>query len=124
MRSPRTAFWLSLVLTLVVIAGTTLPLCNQMFHCGCNFAGAAHCNIHHATPPHCPWCAHDHRAFYLSFAAILPFTTGAVYATTRRRKSPLLGTLTGVATYLVVGLLAGLVTAKTMGYATFFGFNI
>ena len=123
-RSRRTTFWLSLALTLVVVVVTALPLCGQMFRCGCTFAGAAHCNIHHATPPHCPWCAHDSRAFYASFAAIIPLAAGAIFAITRRRKSLLLGTLTGVAAYVVVALISGFITARTMGYATFFGFNI
>ena len=124
MRSSRTAFWLSLVLTLVLIVVTALPLCGQMFRCGCTFAGAAHCNIHHATPPHCPWCAHDSRAFYLSFAAILPFTTGAIYTVTRRRKSLLLGTLSGAAAYLLIALVTGFVTAKVMGYSNWFGLSV
>lgn len=124
MRSRRTTFWLSLVATLVVIGVTVLPLCGQMFRCGCTFAGAAHCNIHHATPPHCPWCQHDSRAFYLSFAAILPLTTGSIYVATRRRKSLLIGSLAGVAAYVVIALATGFVTAKTMGYTTWFGWNL
>jgi hypothetical protein len=124
MRSRTATFWLSLALTLLIITVTVLPLCGQMFRCGCTFAGAAHCNIHHATPPHCPWCAHDSRAFYLSFLAILPGTTAAVYTATRRRKSLLIGTLTGAAAYLLIALLAGFITAKTMGYTNWFGLSV
>jgi hypothetical protein len=35
--------------------------CGLIFDCGCTSlwaGGAALCNVHHATGPHCPWCAH------------------------------------------------------------------
>jgi hypothetical protein len=32
------------------------PVCDLFFRCGCNWLGAAHCNIHTAGVPHCPWC--------------------------------------------------------------------
>ena len=37
------------------------PVCNLLFKCGCSWlwtTAAAHCNIHNAAPPHCPWCSH------------------------------------------------------------------
>ena len=50
-----------------------INFCNLVYQCGCVawWAGAAdHCNIHAATPPHCPWCA-SATAGYSSFAAII-----------------------------------------------------
>lgn len=29
-----------------------------MFRCGCGWFSTAHCNIHAAMGPRCPWCAH------------------------------------------------------------------
>ena len=35
------------------------PYCGLLFRCRCTWpwaGGAAHCNIHHASGPRCPWC--------------------------------------------------------------------
>jgi hypothetical protein len=50
-----------------------INFCDLVYQCGCVswWAGAAdHCNIHAASPPHCPWCANA-LAGYSSFAAII-----------------------------------------------------
>jgi hypothetical protein len=120
----RSIFWISQALMLGVIAATALPLCGQMFRCGCTFAGAAHCNIHHALPPHCPWCVQSHKAFLLSFLAILPATTGVLYAAAWSRKSVVIAMLLGAATYLATAGAAGWITAKALGYPTWFGLSV
>jgi hypothetical protein len=51
------AFLATAALTSVLL----LPLCDVLHRCGCRgpFLGAAdHCNVHHASGPRCPWCAH------------------------------------------------------------------
>ncbi|HEY7957816.1 MAG TPA: hypothetical protein VII38_21060 [Polyangia bacterium] len=47
--------WALAVVALVAAAGAH-TLCNAFFHCGCRGWSAAHCNIHHAMGPRCPWC--------------------------------------------------------------------
>jgi hypothetical protein len=120
----RSTFLISLPLTLGIIAATALPLCGQMFRCGCTFSGATNCNIHHAMAPHCPWCVQSHKAFVLSFLAILPAATGVVYASARRRKSILTSTFLGTAAYLTTALIAGFITAKALNHPTWFGWNL
>ena len=53
---PRAA---TLGLALAVTTVFFIQFCNLVFDCGCRalWAGkSAHCNIHSAVPPHCPWC--------------------------------------------------------------------
>jgi hypothetical protein len=50
-----------------------LDLCGLVFSCGCRSlwsGGAAHCNIHNPSPPHCPWCAHPAAGGAVAVAAI------------------------------------------------------
>lgn len=59
-----------------------IHFCNLFYQCGCVswWAGAAdHCNIHAATPPHCPWCA-SATAGYSSFGAIIAAQALAAFA--------------------------------------------
>ncbi len=71
------------IVLLVAIVGAH-PFCNLAFHCGCSLVGlTAHCNIHHPSPPHCPWCAHPG---YFVFAFIFAFSiSGFALFLTRRR---------------------------------------
>lgn len=59
-------------------AGVTCALfidyCNLIFRCGCQSlwaAADAHCNIHHPSPPHCPFCAHGSAGYAIVLAWIL-----------------------------------------------------
>jgi hypothetical protein len=50
-----------------------IDVCGIVFGCGCRslLAGAAaECNVHHASPPHCPWCAHPVAGGAVAVAAI------------------------------------------------------
>jgi hypothetical protein len=45
---------------LLVTAVFFINFCDLVYRCGCRslWAGAAaHCNIHRASGPHCPWCS-------------------------------------------------------------------
>ncbi len=48
----------ALAVVALVAAAAAHPVCNLFFRCGCDLYGPAHCNIHHAAGPYCPWCAH------------------------------------------------------------------
>ena len=69
--------FVSKAVVLAVAAGVTgtffINFCDLVYQCGCEslWAGvAAHCNIHAAQPPHCPWCA-SQAAGNSSFGVIL-----------------------------------------------------
>jgi hypothetical protein len=71
------------IVLVVAIVGAH-PFCNLAFHCGCDLlALAARCNIHHAVPPHCPWCAHP-LYFALSLLFALAISGFALWLTRQR----------------------------------------
>jgi hypothetical protein len=77
------AFIAPAIVLLVAIVGAH-PFCNFAFHCGCDVVAlAAHCNIHHAAPPHCPWCARP--IYFLSSFVFALVISGFVLWLTRRR---------------------------------------
>jgi hypothetical protein len=124
-RSTRVTFWIGFAVVFVVMSATALPLCGQMFRCGCSMAGAAsHCNIHHAGGPHCPWCAGGGKAFGWSFLAVLPGVAGCVYAAARWRRSVVVAAVAGTVAYALIGVAAGWVTARAMAYPTWFGLPV
>lgn len=58
-----------------------IDLCGAVFACGCRslWAGAsALCNVHAATPPHCPWCAHPGWGGAVAFLAISAAQVAAI----------------------------------------------
>ena len=59
-----------------------IDLCGALFACGCRslWAGAsALCNVHAATPPHCPWCAHPATVGAVAFLAITAAQVAAIF---------------------------------------------
>lgn len=72
-RGPRTP-WLAFAALALSTGLLLLPVCDLLHLCGCRapWAGAeAHCNVHDALGPRCPWCEH----LALGGAAL-----GAIYA--------------------------------------------
>ena len=70
----------ALALAAVFLASSLffLDVCGLVFGCGCRSlwsGAAAACNIHHASPPHCPWCAHPAAG-----GAVAGFAIAAVQA--------------------------------------------
>lgn len=84
-----------------------MPFCALVHRCGCSWpwAGAdAHCNVHQASGPHCPWC--EHQA--LGAAAGLGILGGQslVFARLRRRGlSPGVSALGAAASFIVIAPL-------------------
>jgi len=126
METVRRIHWISQLLTLAVIAATGLPLCGAMFRCGCSVTGgSSHCNMHHADgSPHCPWCAAFGLAPALTFLAVLPVVGACVHVAERRGRSIPLAVGVGLAAYAPLVTTAGWVTAKAMGYPTWFGWPV
>lgn len=61
--------------------------CDFIFRCGCESlwaAAAAHCNVHEASPPHCPWCVEQGRYGGAAFAAAVIAQAGTAF-----RRGPL-----------------------------------
>lgn len=89
--------------------------CDLVFQCGCTFSwagGAAHCNIHNAGPPHCPWCVNAPAA-----GASLAFTL-LVQGAVVWRPGPM-GWLRALAAFAAspsASILAGAVVGVATGY--------
>lgn len=102
----------------VVLGGLTfvglLPLCDLLFDCGCSWpwtGGLAHCNIHEAGVPHCPWCVYP-RSADLSLAALLCAQGFGAWAAARRKPGFLWPLVGGAA----AGGLAALVVRVTVAW--------
>lgn len=110
-----------LVLVSGAIVGLTLvffiDLCGAVFGCGCRslWSGAATmCNVHAATPPHCPWCAHPGWGGAVAFFAIVAAQLATIYVPTRLA----IGTrvLLAAAAMPVVGGAVGWLQGWLFGY--------
>ena len=63
-------------------AALAINFCATLFQCGCQsfWGGAAtHCNINHATGPHCPWCTHGGAGFVASMVPVFFVQGWAVF---------------------------------------------
>ena len=93
-----------------------IQYCDLLFDCGCQalWAGRAEeCNIHNASPPHCPWCLDDGAYGRWTHGAIV--TASIALAVWPGR----FGTARAVSVILafpVVGALAGLLAGLATGY--------
>ena len=111
---------LLLAVSAVVSASVFMPpVCNLLFKCGCSWlwtTAAAHCNIHNAEPPHCPWCSHGALGYYLPYAGFIvgQFLVGVLVL--RATGHLVLAALITVAAILPVGYLMGLVTLRLVHY--------
>ena len=110
-----------LLAAVAIVSASVLmpPVCNLLFKCGCSWlwtTAAAHCNVHNAAPPHCPWCSHGAAGYYLPYAGFIvgQFLAGAlVFRFTRQLVAAALST---VAAMLPVGYLMGVVTRQLVNY--------
>jgi hypothetical protein len=93
-----------------------LPLCDLAFDCGCRLPGLggyAHCDIHTAGAPDCPWCEKP-----LRFAAVglLAYAAAAAVGWCLPRRWPLWAlALAGLVTIVAVTLAGGAVTSLALG---------
>jgi hypothetical protein len=96
------------------------PACNALFRCGCGvFSLAQHCNVHHATGPHCPFCAHPLTAL----AAVLVATAagwGALVLARRRAGGRFVPSfLAGLVAIALALVGTAAITAAATGYPHF-----
>src|SRR5690348_16295806 len=121
MRTPLHRFFLAFVAVLLVSFGTLLPLCNLLFSCGCTFSGPAHCNVHHATGPRCPWCAHGNGVFAAAYGLTMIGVAGCIIASLETKRTGgrvLVAIGAGLLGYVVTAGVVGLGTAVYFHYPT------
>jgi hypothetical protein len=100
-RARSVRWWTPAIVAALTVVGAH-PFCNLVFHCGCTaLALTAHCNIHAAAPPHCPWCAEPR---WFALAAVLALACGGVAIALAWRRTTAL--LPSVASGMI-GVVAG-----------------
>jgi hypothetical protein len=100
-RARSVRWWAPAIVAALAIVGAH-PFCNLVFGCGCGALSlTAHCNIHAAAPPHCPWCA---QPLWFALAAALALAGGGVAIALAWRRT--IAILPSVASGLV-GAVAG-----------------
>ncbi len=118
-------FALTCTAAVVVTFVTFLPLCNQIFHCGCTFAGTGHCNVHHASGTKCPYCAHGNGSFAVAYGLIVAGIAGAVAIGLRMGRGHLVtGFIAGLIGYGLTAGVVGLMFALHYHYPTWFGLHL
>ena len=110
-----------LLAAVAVVSASVLmpPVCNLVFKCGCSWlwtTAAAHCNIHNAAPPHCPWCNHGALGYYLPYAGFIAGQLLVGALALRFTGHLVLAVLMTVVAILAVGYLMGLVTLRFVHY--------
>ena len=110
-----------LLAAVAVVSASVLmpPVCNLVFKCGCSWlwtTAAAHCNIHNAAPPHCPWCNHGALGYYLPYAGFIAGQLLVGALALRFTGHLVLAALMTVVSILPVGYLMGLVTFRLVHY--------
>ncbi len=102
----------------VVVSGVFLiDLCDAIFGCGCGplWSGAAEaCNIHHATAPHCPWCAHPGWGGTVAFFSVVLSQAAVVFSPMQMGIWSRAGL--AVAAMPIVGGVVGLMQGLLFGY--------
>ena len=122
---PRPGTWAAIVALGLLIAVSVHPLCNFFFDCGCRPMGlgaAAHCNVHEAHSPSCPWCTDD--VLRLAWVGALILGGAAAGLFTGRRRSAMAQLGYGVVGYLAGASVASLLAALLSGYPTWLGLSL
>jgi len=110
--------WAALTVVAIAVAAFH-PACNFFFRCGCTLFGlAAHCNVHEAAGPRCPWCT---RPITALVSAMIAVAGGRIaFSLARRRTDSVLSLVTvGLAGAFVALFLAAAGTRVVTGYPYF-----
>ena len=112
-------------LSVVLLTAVLLHnVCDLFYDCGCTWlwaGGDAHCNIHEANGPHCPWCANGLGGL----VTVLGLTTLAEMLGAWGPRRPFWARLVGSVFAGALTLLAlGILFALHDGYPTFLGFAL
>ena len=99
------------------------PFCGFVFGCGCvmsGFGGAAHCNVHRPSGPHCPWCEH---AWLGTTAMVLILIGQAIvyFLVFRRSRSTAAAGFAGLLAFPLAALLGAFLTWLPTDYPHFLG---
>ncbi len=94
-----------------------IDLCDAIFGCGCVSlwrGAAAACNIHHAGPPHCPWCAHPGWGGAVAFFSVTGSQAAVMFSPLQMGIRSRAGL--AVAMMPIVGVAVGAVQGLLVGY--------
>jgi hypothetical protein len=113
-----------LLLGIAVVTASLLmtPFCGFMFRCGCSWiwtTAAAHCNIHHSMPPHCPWCSYGDIGYFLPYAGFIIGQALAGILVLRFTGKLALSVIVTILALVPVGLLMGVLTLALVDYPLF-----
>ena len=104
-------------------AVAVLPLCDLAFDCGCRWPGLggyAHCDIHTAGAPDCPWCEEPLR--FLA-ALVVAYAAGLAAALAVPQSRPLyVVALASLLAIVAVTLAGGALTSLALGREVLAGF--
>jgi len=109
------------LITLVLAAVLLHPLCNLLFSCGCDLFGPAHCNIHMAMSPHCPWCVHPVSFAIAGAAGMLG---GAIGIWSFHRRPAVVQVLSALVIAFVFASASGYGAARHYRYPMFLGTRV
>jgi hypothetical protein len=104
---------LALMAVAAIAIAVAHPLCNLFFRCGCGWLGPAHCNIHQAMGPHCPWCVSAWRFPFVLLAWALGAWSGARLVRGRGALAVGASALGGL---LIAAVASGALTSALTGY--------
>jgi hypothetical protein len=94
-----------------------INVCDLFYQCGCDawWAGAAaHCNIHNASGPHCPWCLDGGVRGYAVYGLVLAVQAAVAFRPGETGWFKRFGL--ALAAFPLVGGLAALVFGLTTDY--------
>lgn len=113
------------VLAALVLCGLAAamlyPFCGLVFRCGCTamwLTAATHCNVHHPTGPHCPWCEHPGLGT-VGLVLALVFQGFLYVLVFRRARSAAAAGFAAVLFFPLAALLAALLTWLPTDYPHF-----
>jgi hypothetical protein len=113
---------LILVIAFISAALFMAPFCGVIFKCGCSWlwtTAATQCNVHHSSPPHCPWCSHGKMGYYLPFVGLVVAQALTGVLLLRRTHQLFLSILATLAALVPTGLLMGALTLIFIDYPLF-----
>jgi hypothetical protein len=113
-----------LLMAIAVVSASVLmpPICNLLFQCGCSWpwtTAAAHCNIHHPLPPHCPWCSHGNLGYYLPYSGFIVGQLGCGLVALQLTRRLIPAAIVTLIAILPVGLFMGAITVALVDYPHF-----
>ncbi len=103
------------------------PLCGFIFRCGCTWlwSGAVSCcNINHPQTPNCPWCTASERVFLFLPGVIVFLGQIKIVSKVTNRFGKPTGFISGLAAFVILGILVGFIYNLNVDYPYFLWWSI